>query len=50
MNYLINHKQLTCINILIRTLQEAINRECFTETEIDNIQKTIKSLNERNNT
>ena len=41
MNYLINHKQLTCINILIRTLQEAINRECFTETEIDNILKAI---------
>ena len=45
MNYMINHRQLTCINILIRTLQEAINRETFTEEEIQNISKTIKRLN-----
>ena len=45
MNYIINQKQLTCINILIRTLQEAINRECFDENEIQNILKTIKELN-----
>lgn len=44
MNYMINKKQLTCINILIRTLQEAINRECFTQEEIENICKTIKKL------
>ena len=45
MNYMINHKQLTCINILIRTLQEAINRECFSKDEIQNILKTIGELN-----
>ena len=45
MNYMINQKQLTCINILIRTLQEAINRGCFDENEIQKILKTIKALN-----
>ena len=45
MNYMINQKQLTCINILIRTLQEAINRECFDENEIQKILKTIENLN-----
>ena len=42
---MINQKQLTCINILIRTLQEAINRECFDENEIQKILKTIEALN-----
>ena len=45
MNYMINQKQLICINILIRTLQEAINRECFDENEIQKILETIKELN-----
>ena len=44
MNYMINQKQLTCINIIIRTLQEAINRECFSEDEINKILKTIEKL------
>jgi len=44
MNYMINQKQLTCINIIIRTLQEAINRKCFSEDEINNILKTIEKL------
>ena len=47
MNYMINQKQLTCINILIRTLQEAINRECFNEDEIQNILKTVNELNKQ---
>ena len=45
MKYMINQKQLMCINILIRTLQEAINRECFTDSEIQNILKTVEELN-----
>ena len=45
MKYMINQKQLMCINILIRTLQEAINRECFSEDEIQNIVKTVTQLN-----
>ncbi len=45
MKYMINQKQLTCINILIRTLQEAINRQCFSEDEIQNIIKTVSVLN-----
>ena len=44
MQYSITQTQLTCINIIIRTLQEAINRECFSEDEINNILKTIKKL------
>ena len=47
MNYMINHKQLVCVNILIRTLQEAINRECFNEDEIQNILKTVDELNKQ---
>jgi len=45
MNYAINHRQLICINILIRTLQEAINRKCFDEDEIQKILKTVEELN-----
>ena len=44
MQYSITQTQLTCINIIIRTLQEAINRECFSEDEINNILKTIEKL------
>lgn len=45
MNYIINYEQLTCINILIRTLQEAINRECFDEDETKKIYETVQKLN-----
>ena len=44
MQYSITQTQLTCINIIIRTLQEAINRQCFSEDEINNILKTIEKL------
>jgi len=43
--YQINCTQLSCINILIRTLQEAINRNCFNEKEIEKIKKTIDLMN-----
>lgn len=46
-NYNINEKQLKAINVLIRTLQEAINREAFSKTEINNITKTISLLNQK---
>ena len=39
--------ELTCINILIRTLQEAINRKAFSAHEIENIYKTVEKLNKR---
>ena len=48
MKYEITSTELTCINILIRILQEAINRKTFTENEIENIYKTIEKLNSRN--
>jgi hypothetical protein len=48
MKYEITQTELTCINILIRTLQEAINRKTFSESEIENIYKTIEKLNSRN--
>tara|TARA_B100001287_G_C22660852_1_gene520278 strand:- start:754 stop:903 length:150 start_codon:yes stop_codon:yes gene_type:complete len=44
--YNINEKQLKSINVLIRALQEAINRKSFNESEINNIKKTIDSLNQ----
>ena len=47
MKYEITSTELTCINILIRTLQEAINRKAFSEKEIENIYKTIEKLNNR---
>ena len=47
MKYEITHTELTCINILIRTIQEAINRDTFDKNEIQNIIKTINKLNER---
>jgi len=47
MKYEITHTELTCINILIRTIQEAINRDTFNDSEIQNIMKTISKLNER---
>lgn len=50
MKYEITQTELTCINILIRTIQEAINRDAFDEREVDNIIKTISKLNERSST
>ncbi len=47
MKYEITHTELTCINILIRAIQEAINRNTFDKNEIQNIIKTINKLNER---
>ena len=47
MKYEITHTELTCINILIRTIQEAINRGAFNEIEEDKIIKTIDNLNNR---
>jgi len=44
MHYSITQTELTCINILIRTLQEAIDRNCFEEKEVQNIIKTINKL------
>ena len=43
--YNINEVQVKAINVLIRTLQEAINRKTFTEKEVKGIVKTIDKLN-----
>lgn len=48
MEYKITHKELTCINILIKILQEAIDRNTFNNKEIENIYRTIDKLNEDN--
>ena len=48
MKYQITSTELTCINILIRTLQEAINRDSFSKREVENIIKTISLLTENN--
>lgn len=47
MKYEINQTELLCINILIRSIQEAIIRDAFNEAEIEKIVKTINKLNER---
>ena len=47
MKYEITHTELTCINILIRTIQAAIDRDTFNQKEIENIMKTINKLNKR---
>ena len=44
MKYEITSTQLTCINILIRTMQEAIDRNTFNEKEIKKIIKTVEIL------
>jgi len=49
MKYEITQTELLCINILIRSIQEAIMRDAFNENEIQKIIKTINKLNERNN-
>jgi tryptophanase len=49
MKYEITSQELKCINILIRSIQEAINRKAYTEKEIDNIIKTVELLSKRQN-
>ena len=44
MEYKITQKQLTCINILIKILEEAITRKTFNEEEIEKILKTVETL------
>lgn len=48
MEYKITHKELTCINILIKILKEAIERNTFNSEEVKKIYITIDKLNERN--
>ena len=48
MNYQITQKQLSCINILLKVLQEAISRETFTEKEEEKIYKTVEMLTREN--
>ena len=42
--YKITPSELTCINILIRTIQESINRGTFSELEVKNIYRTVEQL------
>lgn len=42
--YRITPTELTCINILIRTIQESINRGTFSDLEIKNIYRTVDQL------
>ena len=46
-HYSITQKELKCINILIRTIQEAINRNTFTEQEINKIINVTEILSSR---
>tara|TARA_B100000941_G_scaffold290414_1_gene272348 strand:+ start:231 stop:386 length:156 start_codon:yes stop_codon:yes gene_type:complete len=44
--YSINEKQLKAINVLIRTVQEAINRNTFSSNEVNQIVKVTNILNQ----
>ena len=46
-HYSITQKEIKCINILIRTIQEAINRNTFTEQEINKIINVTEILSSR---
>jgi hypothetical protein len=43
--YIITKTQLKMINILIKTVEESINRNTFSKDEIEKIKKTVKILN-----
>ena len=45
-HYTINEKQLKAINVLIRTVQEAINRNTFSSNEVDQIIRVTNILNQ----
>ena len=47
MKYEITKKELTCINILIKTITVSIERNTFSEDEKNNIYKTIEILTQR---
>ena len=42
--YRISNTELKCINILIKTIEVAINRETFSKSELQGIYKTIDLL------
>jgi len=46
--YQISKSEVVCINILIKTIEEAINRNTFNEHELDKIYKTVETLTKRN--
>jgi len=42
--YRISSTELTCINVLIKTIEVAINRKTFSESELKGIYKTVNLL------
>ncbi len=48
MNYIVTAKQVKAINVMIRVLEEAINRNTFTKDEIEKIVKTVDILSKTN--
>lgn len=48
-DYLITQSQVNAINILLRVLQEAIERKTFNEKEIENIYKMCDQLYKNKN-
>lgn len=44
MDYKITEKQVTCINILIKALEESIKRGTFNKEEIEKLMTTIDCL------
>jgi len=42
--YMITEKQKTAINVLMKVIKEAVDRETFSSDEIEKIQKMINQL------
>ena len=42
--YMITEKQKTAVNILMRVIKEAVDREIFSSEEVEKIQKMINQL------
>ena len=42
--YMITEKQKTAINVLMKVVKEAVDRETFSSDEIEKIQKMINQL------
>ena len=45
--YTINRKQVVAVNILLKILQEAINRKTFSNEEENKIYETVEILNKK---
>ena len=48
-NYVVTESQVKAVNVLLKVVEEAINRKCFSEDEVENILKISKKLSKNYN-